>query len=249
MLSPMKLPSRYASITAALSGLALLLAGASQSLATPRQSVTDDLMVALQPLRPPVDAAATSWAPPLRDIARDHAKGKFAAACKGSDALRQRLMAESARLFFGASRKSADVHGIERFLDKWLRGPSPVLEIPSETFAPAARWRALAVDACVRATLPDVGLAFLAHGSGQGEAGGVRLATALLRVQKSGSWAAALPALGPDDKGTRVLLVRALAAGPKEGQRYVEQAERAASLPDEQALVAQVKKVLAGRAP
>ncbi len=249
MPSRINLSSRYLGLAAVLSGLAVLVVGPSSSMAASRQAATDDLVVALQPLRPPADAAATSWAPPLRDIARDHTKGKFAAACKGSDVLRQRLMAESARLFYGASRKSADVHGIERFLDKWLRGPSPVLEIPSETFAPAARWRALAVDACARATLPDLGLSFLAHGGGQGEAGGVRLATALLRVQKSGNWQAALPALGPDDKASRVLLVRALAAGPKEAQRYVEQAERAASMPDEQALVAQVKKVLAGRVP
>lgn len=230
-------------LLAGLQGLCAFGAEAQPTAAHGQAVLPAEVVIALQPLRAPA-ARPTDWAVPLRPIAQYHAKGRYLQACQQSEALRGRLMKEASRLFYGQDRKQADYDGIERFLDSYVRGRTPVLEIPTEVFAPAAPWRALAVDACVRAGEPEKALRFVADAGSAGQDATSRVALAVVLAQKAGSWQAALPVLIGQREGVRVLLLRALAAGPNGGKSFYTQADRAALLPEERALVTLVGKTL-----
>lgn len=202
-----------------------------------------DLVAALQPLQPHADQAAR-WAPALKPVAALAQKGRHAQACRTSEALRSDLMHKASLLFYAPERKNADVAAIDRFLDQWARGPMAVLEVPAETLAPAASWRALAVDSCVRAGLPDIALAFVAEAGGSEADAATRTSLAVVLAQRAGAWSAALPVLVGAQPTLRNLLLRALAAAPREGQRLLEEARVLATLAAEQALVDAVARAL-----
>jgi len=205
--------------------------------------VGKDLVVALQPLQPHADQALR-WAPALRPVAALARQGRHAQACRASEALRVDLMRKASRLFYAPARKNADLAGIEQFLDQWARGKSAVLEVPAETFAPAASWRALAVDSCVRAGLPDVALAFVAEAGGMQADAATTAALAVVLAQRSGAWSAGLPVLVGAAPMWRTLLLRALAAAPAQAAQLIGEARTLVTLPAEQALVDRVAAVL-----
>jgi hypothetical protein len=137
--------------------------------------------------------------------------------------------------------KGADVEAIERFLDAFVRGRWPLLELPVDVLVPGAPWRALAVDACVRADRGDIAVAFVAEAAGAARAGSVegtalRLALAVAMAQRAGRWSAGVAVLAPEDAGVRVLLLRALAS---------QDAKVRAKFLDE-ALVTRVEQLLKG---
>lgn len=223
--------------------LLALVAANSGALAAP---LPLDLVTALQPLQPRTEGAAR-WPAPLRAIAVQAAKGHHAQACRASEALRADLMHKAAALFFAPERKNADVPAIERFLEQWVRGPAPLLEVPTETFTPVAQWRALAVDSCVRASMPDVALTFLAQAGSHGGDSTSRTALAVVLAQRAADWSAALAVLAGTEPSLRVLLLRALAGTSPRGEPWLAQARAQARAPSDMGLVDAVAVVLAAR--
>lgn len=224
--------------------------------AEPSAPMSVDLLAELQPLRPRVDSPA-DLAPRLRPIAALAQKGKWQPACLASEALRSNLLRQAARLFYAPDRaKGADVAGIDRFLNVYVRGRTPLLEVPADVFAPAASWRAIAVDACVRANRGDLAVLFVAEAAGAARAGSLegsaaRVAMAVAMAQRAGRWQAALSVLATEDSGVRALLLRALAtAEVKTRNRFLDEARRSVTRPDELRLIAKVEALLrADRAP
>jgi len=204
-----------------------------------------ELLVQLQPLHPRQAIAAdkkAEVAPGLRALAVLHSRGRHAEVCKASEALRAKLLADAARLFYAPDRKSPDIEAIEDFLDSYVRGRTPMLEVPGEVFTPAAAWRALAVDSCVRAAMPELALAMVATAGSLGQDRAERLALAVVLAQRAGVWRAALPVLGADGGGLRAHLVRALAATTQaSAASHLQVAEKAAHSADERQLVEQVR--------
>lgn len=224
--------------------LAFAVLGGTSLLPGPALAVLPlPLLTELQPLQPRVQSA-DGLAPPLRPWLALHQRGRHAEVCDRSETLRQKLFAEAARLFYAPERKDPDLSAIEAFLERHVRGPTPLLEMPAEGFAPAATWRALAVDSCVRAGLPAKALPFLTLAGGTGADATARVALAVVRAQQAGSWTAGVAVLAGIDAGVRGRLLRALAAEPKAAQAWLAQARTAATLPTEQALVNQVAKHL-----
>ena len=122
-----------------------------------------------------------------------------------------RIELRAARLFYAPVRKDADLDGIDRFLASYLRGKAPLLEVIGELFVPAAALRALAVDSCIHAKLPDVADRFLAHAalsqSGP-RAQRLRTSLAIVRWQRSRRHPAWL--LDGKAGGARTWLLRAV---------------------------------------
>lgn len=214
-----------------------------------------DLLVDLQPLRPR-SARPEELAPKLRPIAALHAKQKWLPTCEAGEALRSEVMRQGARLLYAPDRfKGADVEGIERFLDTYVRGRLPLLELPLDVLVPAAPFRAVAVDACVRAERGDLAVPFVAEAAGAAKPGSpegsaLRLALAVAMAQRAGRWAAGAAVLTAEDGGVRALLLRALASADATSRaKWLDDARHAVSRPEDPALVTRVETLLKGTQP
>ena len=221
--------------------LAAVLADASIAHAAPVPSI--ELLAQVQPLRPrlarPEDAPVS-----LRPAALAHSRAQWAAACVAAAHLRQTRLQGAARLFYGPQRAQADLAGLDAFLAANVRGPAPLFEIAAESLVPAAHFRALGVDSCVRAGRPDLALPFVASVGGMGQDALARVALAVVRVQAAGAWSASAAELMGERGGVHVTVLRALAAGRRRGLALLVEAERTALAPAEAALVAAARKAL-----
>lgn len=209
-----------------------------------------DLLVELQPLRPRT-VRTEEIAPKLRPAAALHGKQKWQQACDSAEALRSALMRTAAKLFYAPDRKKGgDVDGIERFLDAYVRGKMPLLELPLDVFSPAAGFRAIAVDACIRADRGDLALPFLAEIAGAARPGSAdgtaaRLALAVALAQRTGRWSAGVAVLTPEDAGVRVLLLRALAETDAAKRTvWLAEARKSVARPEDPALMTRVEALL-----
>jgi hypothetical protein len=220
---------------------AVLVLVAGQAIAEPVR-FDAELAALLQPLRARA-LAPKELPPPLRPIAVAHGKQQWSVACQAADKLRRDRMIEAAVLFYGIDRNRPDLHGIATFLDANVRGAQPLFEIRQEGFVPSALWRGLGVDACVRAGVPDRALPFVAYLGADDVPG--RVARAVLLAQSARSWQGAAVGLESERASVRVLALRALAAGPRTGSALAAEADRAAVLPDERALVDALRKAMA----
>ncbi len=235
------LPTRHASV--ALYCLSLTLASAAIQ-AQPR-AVTAELAGELQPLR--ILSQAT-LAPQLKTSAAWLAKGKFAKACDAAELIRADLLHKAAKLFYKVDRRAgSEPDEIEKFLDQYVRSKTPLLAVPLDVFAPAQGFRALGVDACVRAGKGALAARFVAEAGSANDGGDderPRVALAVALAVAAGQWSAATAVLGQNDS-LRANLLRALAAEPKEATRLLEKARSQAKLPQDFALVQLVAKALA----
>jgi len=131
--------------------------------ARPPVAVPPRAVLALwQPLRPNLSAPILKRAE-LRAAVKAYRLRRWSVSCAASAKALDRIEARAARLFYAPKREGADLDGIDRFLAKFLRGKAPLLEVVGELFVPAAAWRALVVDGCVRAKRPQIADRFLAH--------------------------------------------------------------------------------------
>ena len=198
------------------------------------------LAVDLQPLRGVTDRP--EWfAAELKPIVQAYQRKQWAKACTLSDAKYKRLMQTAARLFFGPERKKAQTEAIEQFLDSKVRGTPPVLEVAAEGFVPAAPWRSITVDACVRADLPAIAVAqigLIASVTGDGAA---VVALAVARGQADRSWASAAAIVAKSKDGLRVVLLRALAEPPT-ARHWLAAAEQHLQTGDDRALLSAVRR-------
>lgn len=198
------------------------------------------LAAELQPLRGSPDRPEW-YAAELKPVLKAYQRKNWAEACRQSDVHFAALMQTAARLFFGPERKKADTEAIERFLDAKVRGTKPVLEVAAEGFAPAAPWRSLAVDACIRAEQPAAALAqiqLIASNSGDGPA---VVALAVARAQADRSWASAAAVVAKSKDALRVHLIRALAE-PAAAKHWLAAAEKLLQTGADQALLASVRR-------
>jgi hypothetical protein len=97
---------------------------------------------------------------------------------------------------------------------------------------------------------------FVAEAAGAARAGSVegsaaRVALAVAMAQRAGRWQAALSVLATEDSSVRALLLRALATMEvKTRNRFLDEARRSVTRPDELRLIAKVEALLrADRAP
>ncbi len=133
--------------------------------------------------------AATLQRRELRAIAQDLERARSDAACQAAAALLDARLQEASRLFYAPIRKDADLAGIERFLDSWVRGPDPLLVVAAEQWAPAPSWRDTAALACARAARPAIAERFLRPTAGLQLGGRSAVALALLRWRRGGGLA------------------------------------------------------------
>ncbi len=224
-------------LLACLTGPAVLAAQPCQ--ATPVAFQTT-LAAELQPLRGSVDRP--EWfAAELKPILRAYQRKQWGKACAQSDGQLKGLMLTASRLFFGSERKKAETEAIERFLDAKVRGTTPVLEVAAEGFAPAAPWRSLAVDACIRAEQPEAAVAqiqMIASAAGDGPA---LVALAVARAQADRNWSSAAAVVAKSKDALRVLLIRALAQ-PAEAGHWLAAAEKWLQTGEDQKLLASVRR-------
>lgn len=224
-------------LVGALAITTMLAARAGLAAPVPFQSA---LAAEIQPLlgvsdRP--DWFAAELKPVLQAYQRKH----WAKACALSDAKYNSLLQTASRLFFGPERKKAEANAIERFLDDKVRGTKPVLEVAAEGFAPAAPWRSLTVDACVRADQPAIALShigMIASASGDGPA---VVALAVARAQVDRSWASAAAVVAKSRDALRVQLIRALAE-PAQARHWLAEAARHVQTGEDQALLVAVRR-------
>ena len=140
------------------------------------------LLYGWQPLVPHVGASRQRAE--LRPLAASYKKKRWAKLCNASERLRQRLLHRAAKLFYRPVRQGADTRAIERFLERYVRGASPLLITAGEVFAPAPALRDLAVHGCVRAGKPHLAERFVAQVAIAGKESRLRVALALIRLQK-----------------------------------------------------------------
>lgn len=198
------------------------------------------LAAELQPLRGSPDRAEW-YAAELKPVLKAYQRKQWAQACKQSDARFAGLMQTASKLFFGPERKKAEGEAIERFLDAKVRGTKPVLEVAAEGFAPAAPWRSLAVDACVRADQPAAALAqiqLIASAAGDGPA---VVALAVARAQVDRNWASAAAVVANSKDALRVNLIRALAE-PAAAKHWLTTAEKYLQTGEDRALLTSVRR-------
>lgn len=201
-----------------------------------------DLAVRLQPLRPAVEHPE-ALAAPLRPLAKAYQKQQYAKVCQASRERWQSLMARAAKLFYAPDRAAPDVDAIERFMNEMVLGPRPQLAVGAERFVAVATWKALAIDACLRAHRGGDALLF-AGGEPVGASMDAALAVAL--AARAESWAAAdLPAHAESLRG---VLLRALRA-PEQAASWLKQAQAMARLAEDRELVAAVASHLGRGAP
>ncbi len=201
-----------------------------------------DLAIRLQPLRPAVERL-DALAAPLRPLAKAYQKQQYAKVCQSSRDRWRSMMARAAKLFYAPDRLAPDVEAIERFMNEMVLGPRPQLALGAERFVAVATWKALAIDACMRAHRGGDALLF-AGGEPLGPSMDAALAVAL--AARSESWAAAdLPAHGDT---LRVVLLRALKA-PDQAATWLKQAQALARLAEDRELVAAVANHLGRGAP
>lgn len=200
------------------------------------------LAAELQPLRGAVDRPE-AFAAALRPALAAYKQRQWAKACSLSAARYQQLMQQAAKIFFGMERKNADHAAIERFLDAHVRGEKAELEVAGEGFVPAAAWRSLAVDACVRAAKPDEAVRMIAMVASLADDGPARQALAVARAQQEGHWPAAAAVVARSRDGLRVALIRALAQ-PTEAKHWLTIAESHLQTGADQQLLTAVRRVL-----
>ncbi len=172
------------------------------------------------PLKP--QPSATLQRRELRAIAQDLERGRPEAACQAAAALLDARQLEASRLFYAPIRKDADLAGIERFLDAFVRGPDPMLVVAGEQWAPAPSWRDTAAVACARAAKPAIAERFLRASAGLQLGGRSAVAVALLRWRRGGglaahAWWLSPTAPGPSGAGGAPAAEEA-AAGSLEGR-------------------------------
>ncbi len=165
----------------------------------------------------------------LRPLSAAHGKKLWARVCKASERLRARLMSRAARLFYSPVRQGADTGAIERFLYRYVRGAQPLLITAGEVFAPAPALRDLGVHACVRAGKPAMAERFVARAAVAGTETRLRVALAIIRLQKGQRAIDQLWLVGSKGGGARAALVRALATGGETRNGHLGAAQRAAT--------------------
>ncbi len=203
-----------------------------------------DLAVQLQPLRPALDKPA-ALAAPLRPMAAAYQKRQFAAVCKASGQRWQGLMLKASKLFYAAERSRADSEAIERFFDEHVRGERPLLALGAERFVPAATWRALALDACLRAHRGAEALVF-AVGAPQEPVASLDVARAVALAARTESWAALDLPIGAES--LRAVLLRALLA-PEQAGTWLARAKEQVRQAEDRELVTAVATHLGRGAP
>ena len=181
-----------------------LLALSALALLAPRATAAQDvigvvnysheLAVQLQPLRPAL-GHARGLAKELVPLAKSVEGKRFSTACSQADRLRAGLFRRAAHLFFGADRRKADPTAIEAFLDRYVRSPSPLLEIAAEGFVPAAPWRALATEACLRANRAAIAVDFLTATASAQPGGLTATALAVVFAARARNWPAGVALL------------------------------------------------------
>ncbi len=211
---------------------------------SPKALPDGDLLHQWQPLHPL--PGATRERVELRPLARSHRKGRWSGLCKGAERLRVGLMRKAAKLFYGPVRQGADTRAIDRFLKRYVRGARPLLITAGEVFAPAPALRDLAVDGCVRAGQPAVAERFVAQAALAGKESKLRVALALIRMQKGAALRDQLWLVGDKGGGARAAMLRALASSGGQRVAHLAAAERSATA-EERALIAQFKRWLAAR--
>lgn len=191
--------------------------------------VPSELAARWQPLRPR-SGDPTYGRPELKRAWRDHGKARYARSCKAVEALRARLMRKASALFYKPVRKGADLGGIEAFMQRYVRGKAPLLQIAHEVFVPSAGLRNLAVDTCARAGKPDIASRFLDQAALSGTEARLRVALAVTRMASGSNAAEVRWLVGERGGGARAVLLRAIGAPGALVKRYVQQARARAGL-------------------
>ncbi|MBI5609970.1 MAG: hypothetical protein HY902_13940, partial [Deltaproteobacteria bacterium] len=189
-----------------------------------------DLAIRLQPLRPAVERPE-ALAVPLRPLAKAYQKRQYAKVCQASRDRWQLLMTRAAKIFYAPDRAAPDVDAIERFMNEMVLGPRPQLAVGAERFVAFGTWKALAIDACLRAHRGGDALVF-AVGEPAGASMDAALAVAL--AARAESWAAAdLPVR---TESLRAALLRALRA-PEQAATWLKQAQALARQAEDRELI------------
>ena len=152
-------------------------------------------------------------------------------------------MRQASKLFYRPIRQGADTIAIERFLNRYVRGSSPLLVTSGEVFAPAPALRDLAVHGCLRVGKAKVAERFIAQSAIAGTESRLRVALAIIRLKTGQSAAAQLWLVGKTGGGTRAALLRALASRGDVRFGHLAAAERAATA-EERALIVDFRRWL-----
>lgn len=230
---PASLPGR----SWVMAGVLGLIAGwCGPSLAAPRPAPgraqpaalpPHDLLASWQPLRPHA-LDQTLKRPELVGAVRAHTRRNYLQACLSVEKVRAGLLKQAATLFYKPVRQGADIEGMDHFMKRHVRGPSPLLQLAGEVFVPSAPLRSLGVDACVRARRPELAERFVAQAAGASGDPLLGLSLAVARLQRGLAPTQVVWLVGAQGGGAGASLLRALASQGPERRRHLEAADRSA---------------------
>ena len=200
-------------------------------------AVPADVAARWQPLRPRAGDPTYARAE-LKRSWRDHRKKRYARTCKSCERLRARLMKRGAALFYKPERKGADLGAIKSFMNRYVRGKTPLLQVVHEVLVPSAAFRSLAVDACMRAHRPQFARHFIEQAAVSSKDSRLRTAVAVVRMAAGQNAAEIGWLIAAKGGGARAALLRATGAPRAIRERHIAEARKVMGLAEREDLEA-----------